>query len=968
MKIYLFTSLFIGTLLTAVTGQLLAQTNGAGTSDSSAANVVPGRLFDYNKINATGAVATVSGESLYKTATPNLTNTLYGKLPGLTVSQNTGEPGGDAASLGIRGISTYGVGTNGYNAMRYYIDGFEVNAHTINYLTPAELESVTVLKDAASLAAFGMRGSNGVVWIVTRRGAIGKSTVEFRIRSGLQSPTTLNKPLNGTDFANLYNQAISNDNGNVWTPKYATAQPAGTDFYQSVLRGHAPNSDGDLIFNGGDSTSRYNVVFDYGRQAGLYNVNTTDYASNETLTKYNLRTNLSFNMFKIFEARVDLGARLEDRKYPNYSTNQLFTDLASYPSNIYPIYDVNSTTGAVNGFSGTALYPNNPVGSISGLGWGSNHSKELQANLGLKETLDMITPGLYLDEAVSLNAYSVSNYNKTATYARYANGINPTTDKTTSIVASSLNTSQQQIWKQATVTLGYNRRFGDNHFTSAINYFQSDYREEGNFGNQFRYQNVAGNANYTYKNKYVGEFGFSYFGSDAYAPGNRWGFYPAVSAAWIASNESFLKTSAVFTFLKFRASVGKTGQSSSGATTLGSFSSGGRFLYQQYYASQNNQFGQQFYLGNGTASGQGNLNPLFIANSGVFADQDIKYNVGADLTLFKKLDVSVDVFMDKRTGILTQDNSIPGDFGSNVVYNNVGKMTNKGFEASATYNNKIGKVGYSISAMAAYAKNKIDYKAEVPPAYAYNGQTGRPFGTVIGLVANGLYQTTDFNTDGTLKSGVAVPAFGKVQAGDIKYQDLNNDGKIDQTDVTAIGNPVFPSLTYSFGANARYKGFDAGVFFQGTKGSTVNILYANSISNAASFGGTLNPQVVAFVNNGNAYPIAQGAYAYYPAQGIDTRATATYPRLTTTGNNNNYRQSSFWIKSGDFLRIRNAEIGYTVSSALLQKIKLSKLRIYVNAVNPITWSALLRDYKMDPETYSGYPALKSYNIGVTATF
>lgn len=978
-KIYIVKSLLLSTMLTMVAGPLMAQIRGAKPlADSSAVNrakagTVPGRLFNSSKLSSTGAVSTVSAEELYKTPAPNLTNTLYGRLSGLSVAQGSGEPGNDAALLGIRGIGTYGVGgsTSGYNTFKYFVDGFETNANYFNYLSPAEIESVSVLKDAASLATFGMRGSNGVIWVTTKRGKIGKATISFQTRTGFQSPIKLNKPLDAYNYARLYNQATSNDNNMVWAPRYTDAQLAayqngtGTnvDFYKEVLRNSTPYTDGDLVFNGGDTTARYNVVFNYANQKGLYNVASNDITKNQTFVKYNLRSNLNFTMFRIFEARVDLGGRLEDRKSPNYSSAQLFTDLASYPSNIYPVMQ-NATQ-----YSGTALYPNNPYASTHALGWQSTHTKILQGNFGLKEKLDFITPGLYLDEAVSFNSYSLSSYNKTANYARYFGGTTTTTATTTPIVASALNTVSQEDWKQMTLTLGYDRQFGDHHLTSAVNYHQSDFRGDGLFGYIYHYQNIAGRANYNYKNKYVAEFGFSYFGTDSYAPGNRWGFYPAVSAAWVISNEDFLQNNTTVNYLKLRASVGKTGNSDSNSSgnALSTFGSNGRYLYQQYYTGNANGV---FYTGNGTPTQAGTLSPLFIANPNIFAEKSVKYNVGADLVVFKNLNITVDAFLDKRSDIITLDNSIPGAFGNNIYFNNVGKMTNKGFEASATYSNNSGALGYSITGMASYNKNTIDYQAEVAPAYSYNAQTGRPFGTQLGLIANGFYQLGDFNPDGTLKAGSAIPAFGKVQPGDLKYQDLNNDGKIDQTDITKIGNAVYPPLTYSFGGSLNYKGVDFSVFFQGTSGSTVNTLYSSPVST------TLNPATVAFINNGNAYANAQGAWAYYPAQGIDTRASATYPRLTTQGNNNNYRPSSFWIKSGDFLRVRNAELGYTFSGNAVNSLKLSRLRIYANAVNPITWSKLLKENNIDPESYSasnngvynGYPALKSFNLGITATF
>jgi hypothetical protein len=224
------------------------------------------------------------------------------------------------------------------------------------------------------------------------------------------------------------------------------------------------------------------------------------------------------------------------------------------------------------------------------------------------------------------------------------------------------------------------------------------------------------------------------------------------------------------------------------------------------------------------------------------------------------------------------------------------------------------------------------------------------------LIADGFFDVTDFNSNGTLKAGIPVPQFGAVQPGDLKYKDLDNNGKVDQNDVTEIGRPNYSNLVYAFNANVDFKGFDFSILFQGGSGSSVNLL------SAAYF------QAVAFVNNINVFPIAKNAWAYYPGQGIDTRANADYPRLTTKANDNNYRASTFWIKSGDFLRIRNIEIGYSLPASITKKARLEKLRVFFSAVNPVTWSSLSKNYNIDPETTSGYPGMKSLNAGISLNF
>jgi len=579
------------------------------------------------------------------------------------------------------------------------------------------------------------------------------------------------------------------------------------------------------------------------------------------------------------------------------------------------------------------------------LGWESNQTRYMVANFSLKEKLDFITKGLYVNEAFSFYSSSLSTYNKTANYGRYINGKTTTTAVTSSIVASGLGANSQADSKQSIITLGYENQFGKSHLTSAINYNAYEFRGDALTNYADHSQNLNGRVNYAYNNKYVAEVGFSYFGNDAYSPTSRWGFYPAVSGAWIASNESFLKNSHVINFLKVRASYGKTANDNAGS----GITNNGRYLYQQYYSG-----GGAFYVGNSTPTSQGTLNQMYIANPNLGPETSLKTNIGLEMTLFNKFDASMDYFIDKRSGIVTVNNAIPSDFGNNTVISNVGRMTSSGFEGTASLTDKIGAFSYKLMGMASYNKNVIDYESEIAPANSYNAQTGHAYGTPIGLIATGFYQTTDFNSDGTLKSGIAVPTYGPVQPGDLKYQDLNKDGKIDQTDITVIGKPALPELYYSFGANFSCKGFDLKVLFQGTEGSSMSLLNSN--------------QTVPFVNNATAYAIAQGAWAYYPTQNIDTRATATFPRLTLQGNTNNYRTSSFWMKSANYLKLRNVELGYTLPAQLLKSIKINRLRVFVNATNLLTWSSLLTNYHIDPETYNGYPGMKSVNFGLSANF
>lgn len=902
---------------------------------------------------STAATSTVSGDELYKTATSNFGNTFVGKFNGMTVKEGTGELGNDNASWLIRGMGSYGLGS--WNTAKLFVDGFEVNMEYVKSLSPSEIESVSVLKDGAALALYGERGGNGVISITTKRGKEGKATVTANVRYGLQMPTGLNKPLHSYDYANLYNQAVSNDNGMVWSPAYSAEQlaayKAGTgidvDWYDQALRKSGNFVDGDIVLNGGSKNAKYNINLDYLNNSGILNAPNTDQTKNLGYQKINLRANLDFNVLKIFEVKLDIGGRIELGNRPNYGVSSLFNDLANYPSNIYNVFD----DAAKEHYSGTAVYPNNPYASVNGLGWVYSKARSLQVNLSVKERLDMVTKGLYLKEAVSFYAYTISGYSKTKDYARWNNNINTTTNQTTTITASGYGSNGMQDWKQAKLTAGYDRTFGKHTVDAVLNFDISAYKGDGYFSYMYNTLNFNGFAHYDYDKRYVAEFGFSYFGNDAFAPGKRWAMYPSVSAAWVISNEKFLKGSNVVNNLKLRVSAGLSGVSDTGATSvLADFSSNGRFLYKDYYTYS---YIGSFYAGNPTGSWQTTYVPMFLPNENVHAEKSLKYNVGIDATLWNQLDITMDAYLDKRSDILTLDNSLMGYYGKQYSFTNCGKMTSWGTEVAANWYGKNGDFNWRLNGMLAFNRNRIDYMNEVAPANAFSAKTGRPYGTFIGLVADGFYDITDFNADGSIKDGMPVSAFGNVQPGDIKYLDLDKNGVIDQNDVTRIGRSQNPEWYFSFGGKVGYKGFDLEVLFQGAAGAEVNLLDNWN-------------QTVAFVNNNNAYAIAKGAWAYYPTEGIDNRANATYPRLTTQSNENNYQISSFWVKNASFLKLRNIELGYNIKT---RASRIENFRVFLNAHNLCTFSKLLKDYNLDPENMSGlYPMMKSFNAGVTITF
>ncbi len=905
--------------------------------------------------------ATVSGQELEKIPVANLTNTLYGRLNGLMVSQTNGQPGYDQATLMMRGRATYDQA-----AMVCYVDGFQVDiSFYFQYLATGEIASVTLLKDPVSLATFGMKGANGVLWVTTKRANTDTFRIDAQVVSGIQQAVKIRKPYDAYHYASLYNQAISNDgyalNGNrfQWSPVYSDEalqqykDGAGTnvDWLDESLRENGRYTNTYVNMQGGmKEVAKYNLYLDYMDQTGLFNIPGGAEASRNTgLKRYNLRSNVDLKFFKIFTGKIDLGGRIESYSQPfsnnTYDNAQNFWKrLTTYPNTIYPVRD--ELTGQ---WSGNALYPNNPVAELNALGMYASHDRTLQGNFSLREDLSFLTEGLYLEQAVSFNTWSRVIQNKTATYARYYEVKQATADQNTPLVFGSNTPYGQLTWRQSNLSAGYKRQFGNHRINAVINYYASDMIPDANEDASkiaYHYQQFSARASYAYQDKYFAELGWGYSGSDSYAPGNRWKLYPAASLSWVLSEEDFLKDSPVINYAKLRIAAGKTGNDQ----TLQ-----GRYLYQQYY-----RFLPGSVTGNNSLSFNGGLGLGRLATPDITAEQSMKYELGLDLRLVKNVDFQATWFSDRRSGIITRNNLVAGYLGYTgadmLPLQNIGKVNNQGIELGLSYQEQIGAMQLNVGMMATYAKNKIVYQAEIPNKNAFSNTTGRAIGTPMGLVADGFYQFEDFNADGNLKDGLAKPSFGPVQPGDLKYKDLDQNGLVDQSDVTAIGKPAYPQWYYAFNLGLVYKGIDLSALFQGAAGMDVNLL------------GAAYNQVVPFVGNTTIYPIAENAWAYYPTEGNDTRNSATFPRLTTQSNANNYTSSTFWMKNADFLKLRSLQVGYTLPSAVSEKMHLQKFRVFLTAVNPFVWSSFYRKYKMDPETPAGYPALKSYNLGISFTF
>ena len=877
----------------------------------------------------TGAVSSVRGNEL-KSFVPNIANMLNGRIPGLVVQQWGCEPGADSPAMNARGVNTYGSGTG----LFIVIDGFQSTEAYFQQLTPQEIESITLLKDASATAIYGSKGANGVLLITTKRGTSDKIKINFSIQSGFQQPLRLPEFLGAYDYATLYNEALVNDGKSpFYTPMDLEAYKTGNDpifhpdvdWYGTILRKAAPITNYNFTASGSNEYFRYFVLLNVLDDRSLYRKagNVSDFSKNGTYTSYNFRTNIDVKLSKRLQGAITLGGTIEDKTNPGTSENTsgMFDLMSSIAPNAFPVY---VSTGM---YGGNSMY-SNPLGDLMQTGYTSYNGRSLQAIFQLKGDLGFITPGLSVNGAVGFNTYFKSYSKKSRQYARYSVDrdnadeiIYTTYGQNTSLAGDESSSSQ---WRDYSLqaSLNYNRTFNGLHNIDAI--YLGSYNDYVVTGTDLSYKNIAmgGRVTYSYDKRYIGEFSFGYNGTENFPKGHRFGFFPAGSLGWILSNEAFLKGNPILNYLKLRASYGIVGNDNIG---------GIRYMFDQYYDGYGYHLGNSNNVQDGLVQGK-------LANPDVTWEKEKKFNVGFEATLVNKIDVSFDYFIQKRSNILSQPyRTVPDYLGISRPDINIGKVDNKGLETSIRYNG-IGKkdLTYFVETSLWYAKNKVVYNAEAIQENEYLYGTGRIVGQPFVLEAIGFFK----DEDDILKS--PTQTFTDVRPGDIKYKDQNKDGKIDSNDYYPIGYTSMPQITLGLHGGITFKGFDMDIFFQGAANRTVYC------------GGKYYH---AFQNDGKISSIALGRWT------PETAETATYPRLSSENNLNNYQASSFWQKNGNFLKLRSLEIGYTLPFQLSRKINLEKVRIFANGTNLFSLDHM--DGFTDPETMSGYPALRIISFGLS---
>lgn len=941
-----------------------------------------------------GSVATITTKDLTQSPTANINNALAGRLPGLIVNQYAGgEPGVDQSELFIRGKATYGN-----QSAIVIVDGIE---RDMSYLAPDEIETFTILKDASATAAYGIRGANGVIVITTKRGkAAEKATVNLKASIGINQPIGFPEYLGSADYATLYNEARLND------AKMTGADISSLNLFSqqaidNFRRAKGDNSDGlgydwdyydfafkpglqedvSLSIRGGTDKVRYYVLANYFSQGGNYKYsNAGEYDSQTKFTRYNFRSNIDININRYLSTRLDLGARITDRNAPGTTAGRLMTICATQPpylpilveENAHPQNEEYIQQNPRGMLYGDNIYRYNLLGELSRTGYLNEKNTYLNGSFAMNLDMEFLTKGLKAEVMFSYDASEgrwinrkldtykdgYREYPKYATFmpiegsdaymagghytGAYKTGNKYDIDQTIGN-GFSHNASDGRTYIQA--RLDYNRLFSNRHEVTAMLLAN---RGNRTVNNELAYhsQGITGRFAYYYNQKYLMEFNFGYNGSENFAPGKRYGFFPAGSIGWVVSEEEFMKKASWIDFLKVRASYG----------LVGSDNVSSRFPYLAFYGG-----GSGYDFGNNFGTNVGGTSEGNLANANLTWEKARKLNVGIDFTtLNQRLALTIDAFYEYRFDIITDMNSdgimgYPDIVGKDAALQNLGEVSNRGVDIELSWNDKIGKdFRYYIRPNLTFSRNRLEYKAEVARKNSWRKETGKR------LYENFVYVFDHFVADqeeADRLNKIGYQPWGQLIPGDVVYKDLDRNGVIDDEDHTAMGNPRSPELMFGIPFGFQYKNFDFSVLLQGATKSSI----------------LLNGAAVFDFPQFEQDKIGRVKKMHLDRWTPETAATAKYPALHYgTHDNNKNGNSSLFLYDASYLRLKNVEIGYNVSPKLLRKFHVQQARIYVQGLNLLTFDKL-GDVDIDPETKSGdgaswYPIQKVFNFGIDITF
>ncbi|MEJ5995134.1 TonB-dependent receptor [Pedobacter sp. Du54] len=914
------------------------------------------------KSSLTGAVSQINAEELMKSPTPNPTNSLIGRLPGLLAVQTSGQPGADASTIKIRGVATYGANANAI----VVVDGIE--RPSFSDIDPSEIETVSILKDAASTAVYGLKGANGVIVITTKAGKIGKPRVFYSGNYAAQTYTGLAVGLPALENATLLNQAYINDGkaapfSDDAIQKFADkSDPIGypdVQWFDYLTKKYYSQTTHNININGGTKFAKYFVSAGYAFQDGIFKKFDSPYGINTVpnYSRYNFRTNVDLTLNKDFVVGIKLGGRFANRYQPagllsssafSYDTIEgMISRILQVPAYAYPVTLPDGRITA-NPNVGTNIW--NPFAVLTRFGTRDDDINTIESTFNLDYKLGALTKGLAFKTNFAFDSYYNNVERRNANWAAYV--YNPQTGAVTlstdtrnrdqplgGVVNGGVTTGSTNMTLQSGFT--YNRDFGKHNVDGTLLGLRTLVRTDG--GTSFTappraFQGLVARVRYNFdQDRYLFDVSASYNGSENFAPGLRYGFFPAVSAGWTVTNEPFWKKNNILSYFKVRGSYGLVGNDNV---------SNNRFLFLTTYSGNASApFGNPLSITN--------FPTLFIGDSALGNDQvtwetGTKKNIGFESRLFKDaLKFNVDVFEEDRKDILTPSLSGSALFGHSYPLLNKGEVHNKGYELELDYQGKIGQVLIGLNTQFSYTKNTIIENDEPDGLPFYQARKGKSVGQFIGYVNDGFYKDA-----ADIESSVKQQGFNPIP-GDLKFKDLDGDGLITTLDQTSIGYTNTPEYVYSFTPRFAYKGFSMSVLFQGVAHVSSNVILTEQ-------------------NNG------QQMYEYMlNAWTPENAATATWPALHSRGTASlNYALNDFTLQNAAYLKVRNVELSYTLPKEWVAKVKLNNVRVYLNGQNLYTWTK----FKMylDPENLnvvnqafpiqSLYPTSRVYNVGLNVNF
>jgi TonB-linked SusC/RagA family outer membrane protein len=964
------------------------------------------------KETATGAISTVKSEDILKTSVSNVGNALVGLVPGISSVQFSGEPGSNAATIRIRGVST--LNGEGQDAL-VVIDGLQQSIEVLNAINPNDIASVSVLKDASATSIYGIRGANGVIIVTTKRGKTGKPSISISSDFGFTEARTLFKPVSSYEYALFRNEAILNDdNIDNTSPLYFTedeiwkfqnnrdytdaeleamnltseqlaaakASPAlyygSHDYFKDQYGGRAPQTEINLNVSGGNDKVSYFTSVGYFKQDGIINYDYYNTDLNSHYNRYNFRSNVDIKSIKNLTVSLNLSARFSSTAGAgvlNQEDDDRYWSINQWVMEASPFQGPGIRDGRlINGFVSTAnpikdtkgASGSAPLNTIFGQTIGTKSTSNVNTTLNLKYDLNYITKGLSVGSVLSYDDTYTKGSKKGTPVPRYSAMRNPKNPAEILYFGGAVgpialednvsNFKTQSYYAEARIS--YDRVFGDHNISAVvIGNAQKKFNPDLQYRVPEGLMGLAARATYNYKEKYLGEINMAYNGSENFPESNRFGFFPSVSLGWVISNEPFLKDSKVISWLKIRGSYGIVGNDKIG---------GQRFLYlPSTWANFNpgsDQILEGYFFGvtNGSA-----YNPYYVGsyedklgNPVVTWEKAVKRNVSLESRFFEdKLSLTLELYNENRTNILWALGVVPQITGATFPPANIGEVYNKGYELELGWKDHIGKVNYFIKGYLAYAKNKIIYKDEAPYKYDWMNETGFSIGQYKGYKNVGF-----FNTDAEVNNRPYTSANGNsIRTGDLRYVDVNGDGIISASDRVPIGYSNLPLYSFSSTIGFSYKGFDISALFTGSAKGSITFQSENL---STPF----------FKEHGQAM---QWQYdGRWTPEKVAAGITPTFPRaaFNNSSNNNGSSLSDFWMRPNDYIKLKNIEMGYSFQQ-LATKLGVSKIRLSLSANNVWLIKSSVID-GIDPEQLdAGYsvrgfifPMTSAYMAGINIEF